>query len=84
MRRALAMEALVIVGPGRFTPADVGIVLALRRQHRLVVRVRRADAGRRSLWPGVTSQRADAPIAIDSGRFRAASCPCVLLLPDRE
>jgi pimeloyl-ACP methyl ester carboxylesterase len=46
VRRALARESLVIVRAGWFTPADVGIVLALRRQYRLVVRVRRADAGR--------------------------------------
>ena len=46
VRRALAIEALVIVRRGRFTPADVGIFLALRRQYRLVARIRRADAGR--------------------------------------
>jgi len=46
VRRPLTIEALVIVRPGRFAPADVGIFLALRRQYRLVARVRRADAGR--------------------------------------
>ncbi len=46
MRRALAIESLIIVGRGQFTPADVGIILAPRRQYRLVARVRRADADR--------------------------------------
>ena len=46
VRRALPIEALVIVRRGRFTPADVGIVLALRRHYRLVIWVLRADAGR--------------------------------------
>ena len=46
VRRAVASQALVIVRPGWFTPADVGIVLAPGRQGRLVGRIRRADAGR--------------------------------------
>ena len=65
VRRALAGQAVVIVRLRRFTPADVGIVLALRRQCRIVARLRRADAGRLLRWCCVWRHAAIIPAAAD-------------------
>jgi hypothetical protein len=35
--RALAAQPLLVVRLGRLTPADIGLVAALRGQHRLLV-----------------------------------------------
>jgi hypothetical protein len=69
VRRPLAIEALIIVRPGRFAPADIGIFLALRRQYRLVARVRRADAGW-LLRCGVRRHAAIIPGAARAGAVR--------------
>jgi hypothetical protein len=37
VRRALAAQPLLVVRLGRLTPADIGLVAALRGQHRLLV-----------------------------------------------
>jgi hypothetical protein len=37
----LAAETLFVIQLGLLAPADVGVVQALRREHRLVIRVRR-------------------------------------------
>src|ERR1700722_10884733 len=47
VRRAVTVEALVVVRLGRLAPAGVGLLPALRGQDRRVVRVGRAGAGRR-------------------------------------
>jgi hypothetical protein len=46
VRRPLAIEVLVIVRLGPFTPVSIRVFLALRRPDRLVVWVRGADARR--------------------------------------
>jgi len=68
VRRALAIEALVILRLGQFTPADIGIVSAPRGQYRLVARVRQANTGRlfrrcirwhAAIIPGAAGESAD-------------------------
>ena len=49
VRRAVPAKPVVIVRLGLFTPADVGVLLALLRQYRLAIRVPAADAGR-PIW----------------------------------
>jgi hypothetical protein len=40
VRRAVTVEALVIIRPGMFAPVGVGVFRALRRDGRLVVWIR--------------------------------------------
>jgi DNA-binding LacI/PurR family transcriptional regulator len=46
VRRPVPLQPLIIVRFGRFTPADIGVVLTTHRQHRLAVRVSRTGFGR--------------------------------------